>query len=117
MCIDVNQENIKEGSKLKVKDNFGITKYKNIFAKSYVPNWSEEIFVIKNVNSTVPWVYVISELNGKEIVVTFHEKKLYIFFIYVFFLYVFLKLCDKLFVKWKGYDYFFNSWVDKRDIV
>ena len=39
---------------------------KNIFAKGDVPNWSEEVFVIKNNKNTVPWTYVISDLNGKE---------------------------------------------------
>ena len=39
--------------KLKVVDHVRILKYKNIFAKGYTPNWSEEIFVIKN--NTVPW--------------------------------------------------------------
>ena len=44
-----------------------LSKYKNIFAKGYVPNWSEEVFVIKKVKITVPWIYVISDLNGEEI--------------------------------------------------
>ena len=42
-------------------------KYKNIFAKGYMPNWSEEVFVIKKVKNTVPWTYVINDLNGEEI--------------------------------------------------
>ena len=48
----------------KIGDNVRISKYKNIFAKGYVPNWSEEVFVIKKVKNTVPWTYVISDLNG-----------------------------------------------------
>ena len=47
---------------------------KNIFAKVYVPNWSEKVFVIKKVKTTVPWTYVISDLNGEEIVGMFYEK-------------------------------------------
>ena len=47
---------------------------KNIFAKGYVPNWSEEVFLIKKVKNTVPLTYVISDLNGEEI--GFYEKKL-----------------------------------------
>ena len=46
------------------------------FAKSYVPNWSEEVFVITKVKNTVPWTYVISDLKGEEIVRTFYEKEL-----------------------------------------
>ena len=46
------------------------------FAKSYVPNWSEEIFVITKVKNTVPWTYVISDLKVEETVETFYEKEL-----------------------------------------
>ena len=45
--------------KFKVSDNFKISKCKNIFAKGYVPSWSEENFVIKSVKNTVPWTYVL----------------------------------------------------------
>ena len=38
--------------------------YKNVFAKGYTPNWSEEAFVIKEVKNTFPWTYFISDLNG-----------------------------------------------------
>ena len=48
----------------------------DFFAKSYTPKWSEEVFVIKNVKNTVPWTYVINDLNGEEIVGTFYENKL-----------------------------------------
>ena len=60
----------------KVGDHVRIFKYKNIFAKEYTPNWSEETFVIKKVKSTVPWTYVINDLNGDEIIGTFYEKEL-----------------------------------------
>ena len=51
------------------------SKYEIIFAKIFTPNSSEEVFVIKNVKSTVPWTSVIN-LCGEEIVGTFYEKKL-----------------------------------------
>ena len=50
-----NKENNEEGSKFKIDDHVRISKYKNIFSKVYVPNWSEEVFVIKKVKNTVPW--------------------------------------------------------------
>ena len=46
-------------------DHVRTSKYKNIFAKGSTPNWSEEIFVIKKVKHTVPWAYVINDLNGE----------------------------------------------------
>ena len=57
-------------------DHERISKYKNIFAKRYTPNWSEGIFVIKKVKNTVPCTYVINDLNGEEIIGTFYEKEL-----------------------------------------
>ena len=55
-------------------DYVRISKYKNIFTKGYTPNWSEKVFVIKKVKNTVTWTYVINDLNGEEIIRTFHEK-------------------------------------------
>ena len=55
--------------------NLRISKYKNIFAKGYTPNWSEEVFVVKKVRNTVPWTYVINDLNDEKITGTFYEKK------------------------------------------
>ena len=48
---------------------------KSVFAKGYVPDWSEDVFVIKKVKSTVPWTHVINDLNGKEIAATFNDKE------------------------------------------
>ena len=60
--------------KFKVGDHVRISKYKNIFAKGYTPNWSEEGFVIEKIKNTVPWTYVINDLNGDKIIGTFYEK-------------------------------------------
>ena len=49
---------------------------KNIFAKGYTPNWSEEVFVVSKIKNTVTWTYVINDLNGEEIVGTFCKKEL-----------------------------------------
>ena len=40
--------------KFKVGDHVRISKYKNIFAKGYTPNWSEEVFVISKIKNTLP---------------------------------------------------------------
>ena len=62
--------------KFKVGDHVRISKYKNIFAKEYMPNWSEEVFIIIKIKNTVPWTYIINDLNGEEIIGTFYEKEL-----------------------------------------
>ena len=74
--ININKEVNDKDPKFKVGDHVRISKYKNIFAKGYTPNWSEEIFVIKEIKNTVPWTTVINDLNGKEIIETFSEKEL-----------------------------------------
>ena len=74
--IDIEKEVNARDPKFKVGNHVRIFKYKNIFAKGYTPNWSEEIFVIKKVKNTVPWTYVIHDLNGDEIIEIFYEKEL-----------------------------------------
>ena len=74
--INTDKELNDKDSKFKVEDHVRMSKYKNIFAKGYTPNWSEEVFVMKEVKNTVPWTYVINDLNGEEITGTFHEKEL-----------------------------------------
>ena len=116
--IDFKKEVNDKNPKFKVGDHVRISKYKNTFAKGYVSNWSEEIFIIKKIKNTVPWTYVINDLNGEEIIGTFYENELQktdqkesrIEK-------VLKKKGDKLYVKWKGYDNSFNSWIDKKDIV
>ena len=66
---DINDKNVK----FKVGDIVRKSKYKNIFAKDYAPNWSE-VFVIKKVKNIVRWTYVISDLKGEEIVGNFYAK-------------------------------------------
>ena len=91
-----------------------ISKYKNIFAKGYTPNCSEEVFVIKKVKNTVPWTYVINDLNDEEIIGTFYEKELQKTNQQKFRIEKVIKRKgNKLYVKWKGYDSSFNSWIDK----
>ena len=51
-----------------------ISKYKNIFAQGYAPNWSGKLFIIKKIKNTVPWTYVVSDLNGEEIAEVFMKK-------------------------------------------
>ena len=74
--VDSSKEINNKDPKFKVEDIVRISKYKTIFAKSYVPNWPEEDLVIKKVKNTVPWTYVISDLKGEEIVGRFYEKEL-----------------------------------------
>ena len=74
--INTSKEINNKDPKLKVGNHVRTSKYKDIFAKGYMPNWSEEVFAIKKVKNTFPWTYVINDLNGEEIIGTFYEKEL-----------------------------------------
>ena len=101
--------------KFKVGDHIRISKYQNIFAMGYTPNWSEEVFVIKKLKNTVPWAYIINDLNGKEIIGTFYEKELQKTNQQKFRIEKVIKRKgDKLYAKWKVYDSSFKSWIDKK---
>ena len=73
--IQSSKEISDKSPKFKIGDNVKISKF-NVFAKGYTPNWSEEVFIIKEVKNTVPWTYAIFGLIGDEIVGTFYEKEL-----------------------------------------
>ena len=116
--IDFEKEVNDKDPKLKVGNHVRISKYKNIFAKGYMPNWSEEVFVISKIKNTVPWTYVINDLNGEEIIGTFYEKELRKTYQKEFIIEKVIKRKgDKLYFKWKGYDNSLNSWIHKRDLV
>ena len=74
--INIDKKVNDNDPKFKVGDHVRISKYKNIFAKGYTPNSSEEVFVIKKIKNTVPRTYVINDLNGEEIIGIFYEKEL-----------------------------------------
>ena len=102
--IDEKKVNDKD-PKFKVGDYVRISKYKNIFAKRYMPNWSEEVLIISKIKNTVPWKYVINDPNGEAIIGTFYEKELQKTNQKEFRIQkVLMKKGDKLHVKWKGYD-------------
>ena len=73
---EYNEESNEKDPKFKVSDHATTSKFKNVFAKGYTPNWSEEMFIIKKLKNTLPWTYIISDLNGEEIAGSFYEKEL-----------------------------------------
>ena len=111
--IDFKKEVNDKDPKFKVGDHVRISKYKNIFAKGYTPNCSEEVFVIKKVKNTVPLKYVINDLNGDEIIGVFCKRQLQKTNQEEFRIEKVIKgKGDKLYVKWKGYDSSFNNWIN-----
>ena len=73
--MELSRSNDKD-AKFKVGDSVRINKYKNILTKRYTSNRSEKVFMITKVKNTVPWTYVINDLNGDMIIGTFYGKEL-----------------------------------------
>ena len=83
--IDVKNNNNKRvyidehnetNSRFNVGDRVRISKFKNVFAKRYTPNWSREIFIVNKINDTVPYIYNLKDLNGEEIIGSFYDRVL-----------------------------------------
>ena len=73
--VYIDEHNEKE-SRFKVGDRVRISKFKNIFAKGYTPNWSNEIFIVNKINDTIPYTYNLKDLNDEEIIGSFYDKEL-----------------------------------------
>ena len=72
---EYNVDSNEKDPKFKIGNYVQISSYKNIFAKGYAPNWSEEVFIISKTKNTVPWSQVIMDKIVEEIVRTFFMKK------------------------------------------
>ena len=60
-------EHNEKSARYNVGDRVRISKFKNIFAKGYTPNWSREIFIVNKINDAVPYTYNLKDLNDEEI--------------------------------------------------
>ena len=105
-----NEDSNEKDPKFKIGDYVRISKYKNIFAKGYTQNWSEEVFIISKIKNTVPWTYAISDLNDETIARSFYEKELQKTNQNEYRVEKVIKRKgDKLYVKLKGFDSHFDS--------
>ena len=115
---EYNEDCNQKEPKFEIGDHVRIWKYKSIFAKGYTQNCSEEVFAVTKITGTVLWTYMISDSNGEAITGTFYEKELQKTNQKEFRIgKVIKRKSDKLYVKWKGYDNSFNSWINKKDLV
>ena len=73
--VYIDEHNEKD-SRFKVGDRVRISKFINIFAKGYTPNWSSEIFIVDKINDTMPYTYNLKDLNDEEIKGSFNDQEL-----------------------------------------
>ena len=73
--VYIDEHNEKR-SRFKVGDRVRTSKFKNIFAKGYTPNWSKEIFIVDKINDIVPYTYNLKDLNDEEIIGSFYDQEL-----------------------------------------
>ena len=69
-------ENNRKSARYNIGDRVRKSKFKNIFAKGYTPNWSREIFIVNKINDTVPYTYNLKDLNGEKIIGSFYDREL-----------------------------------------
>ena len=115
-----DMETLKQKPKFKKGDKVRISKYKrNVFDKGYTPNWSEELFTIDKIQSTIPITYKIKDLNNEEIKGSFYEPELLEAKQDVFRIDKVIRRDYKkkqVLVKWKGYSDEFNSWIPIKNL-
>ena len=102
--------------KFQVGDRVRILKKKNIFDKGFTTNWTKELFIITEVQNTIPPTYKIQDLNGEDIEGTFYEQELQKSKQEIFRIEKIIRSRMKngkkeILVKWEGYDKSFNSWI------
>ena len=79
--------------------------------------WKKFLLFVSKIKNTVPWTYVVNDLSGEKITGSFYEKELQKTSQEKFRIEKVLKRKgDKLYVKWKGCDNRFNSWIDKKNL-
>lgn len=106
-------------SKFKVGDRVRISKYKKIFTKGYLPNWTNEVFTIYKIKPTIPKTYILKDDTNNILSGGFYEEEISRSKIGDVFLIekVLKRKGDKVFVRWKGFDKSYDSWVDKKNMI
>ena len=106
----------------KVGDRVRIIKKKRTFEKGFTPNWTEELFIVSEVRATKPITYKIKDLKGEEIKGTFYQQELQKTRQEIYRIEKVLKKrrtrngTREVYVKWKGLNCDFNSWIPESDI-
>lgn len=126
---NVVMERIKNVTRLKAEkrgpkrfylgDEVRISKYRSLFSKKYLPNWSNEVFNIHRVQPTIPETYTLKDKDGEILHGSFYGHELLktnlgdVYLIEK----VLKRKGSKMFVRWIGFSDSKNSWIDINDVL
>ncbi|XP_025997022.1 uncharacterized protein LOC113005530 [Solenopsis invicta] len=106
-------------AKFKVGDSVRVSKYKTVFEKGYMPNWTTKVFKIAKVQITNPVTYLLKDYKGKPVAGGFYEYELHrvthpdVYLVEK----VLRKRGDEVYMKWLGFDNLHNSWIHKDSVL
>ena len=104
--------------KISIGDNVRITKKKKTFYKGYTQRWTEDVFKMSKIQSTLRVTFKITDYNGDEMQASFYEQELQKTAQDAFRIAIVLKRQgDKSLVEWMGYPKSFHYWNDAKAIV
>lgn len=106
-------------SKFKVGDTVRISKFKKIFTKGYLPNWTNEVFKIYAIKPTKPVTFVLQDSNGEILKGGFYQEELSksttgdVYLVEK----VLKRRGNKVLVRWLNFDKKADSWIKASDII
>lgn len=100
-------------------DKVRISKYKGVFSKKYLPNWTNEVFTIHRVQPTIPETYILKDNRGEIVQGGFYGHELLKTKVSDVYLVqkVLKRKKDKVLVRWLGFDKTADSWIHKKDLI
>lgn len=103
----------------RIGDKVRISKYKNIFTKGYLPNWTNEVFEVYRVQPTAPETYILKDNKGGILQGSFYGHEMLKSNIGDIYLVekILKRKKDQLYVRWLGFDKSHDSWVSKKDLI
>lgn len=103
----------------KVNDKVRISKYKGVFSKKYLPNWTNEVFTVYKVQPTIPETYILKDNKGNLLQGAFYGHEMLKSTVGDVYLVekVLQRKKDKVKVRWLGFDKTEDSWIPIKDLV
>ena len=109
----------RKAPKFAVGDKVRISKWKKTFEKGFTPNWTEEIYIVKEIIFTKPVTYKLKDLMEENVKGSFYEKELQKADQETYRIEEVLEKDEEAgeaLVKWKGYPAKFNEWIPLKDL-